>query len=331
MSVTKNFLRFSFIFAVALIFAGGTASAAGSNSIERIRDCVLAHQKYLGDGVYSVTSETFDPESGKVMWEEKLILNLATGFFRYESELHSESPSLYFAIQTTPDGFCYSVNKDSDEWSIFAGNPEQHLKRAALLASFAHIQTDRELGGYVKAAAEQISDLDQSTDEGKQTATRVGREIARRMSLMDGLKEFKISIPDGHASYFVESSGLINRVDFVINDHVVQSITTLPEKWKEIGRCSDSPQPMLKFDAEPRYGMIISQVNAKYIVTKVFSGPAHDAGVEVGMQLLSVSEIPVANLSVNELRDLLSSSQSAFFTFLSPETNKEIQLQIQKQ
>jgi len=331
MSVTKYFSQFLFIFAAALIFADRSAFATGSNSIERIGDHVLAHQKYLGNGVYSVTSETFDPESGKVVWEEKLILNLATGFFRYKSELHSESPSLYFAIQATPDGFCYSVNKDSDEWAIFAGNPEQHFKRAALLASFAHIQTDRELGGYVKAAAAQISDLDQSTDEGKQTAARVGREIARRMNLMDGRKEFKISIPEGHASYFVESSGLINRVDFIIDDRVVQTITTLPEKWKEIGRCSDSTEPMLKFDVEPRYGMIISRINDKYVVTKVFSGPAHTAGVEVGMQLLSVSETPVAKLSVNELRDLLISSQSASFTFLNHETNKEIQLHIQKQ
>lgn len=305
--------------------------ARESNSIELIKDSITVLQKYRKDDVCTVTSKTFDAKNDKTMWEERLILNLATGFFRYESELYSETPSFYFAIQTTPTGFCYSVNKNSDEWKIFYGNSEQYLKRAALLASFVHIQTDRELGGYVKSAAEQISDLDQSTDEGKQTAARVGREIARRMRFMDGRKEFKIPIPSGYASYFVESSGIINRVDFIIDNHVVQSITTLPDKWKEIGQCSDSFQSVSKFNTEPRYGMVISRVNDTYIVTKVLSGSAHAAGVEVGMQLLFVDETSVEKLSVDELRNLLNSSLSASFIFLSPKTNKKMQLQIQKQ
>jgi len=331
MSDTKYFLRFFSIFAVAFIFSAGIVFAGSSNSFGRIRDYFVMQQKHLGDGVYSVKSETFDPESGKVLWEEKLTLTLATGFFRYETDLRSKSPPLYFAIQTTPEGFCYSVNKEGNEWSIYTGNPDQQLKRAALLASFLHIQTDRELGGYVKAAAEQISDLDQSTDEGKQTAARVGREIAKRLNLMDGRNEFQISIPDGHASYSVEGSGLTNRVNFVVKDRVVQSITTLPDSWKEIGQCADLLKATPSVDTEQRYGIIISKKDDKYVIKKVFRGPAHAAGVEVGMQLIALDETFVEKLNANELRALLNSSESAIFTFLSPKTKKELQLQIQKQ
>jgi len=149
--------------------------------------------------------------------------------------------------------------------------------------------------------------------------------------LMDGRNEFQISIPDGHASYSVEGSGLTNRVNFVVKDRVVQSITTLPDSWKEIGQCADLLKATPSVDTEQRYGIIISKKDDKYVIKKVFRGPAHAAGVEVGMQLIALDETFVEKLNANELRALLNSSESAIFTFLSPKTKKELQLQIQKQ